>query len=595
MAIRALHLTSLLLLCLIISLSAQTPSAIQPHLTALEALDAKATTTERLNQYTSLLTACLDAEQYQSAHQYLLASTDLYLQCEDSIAQSNYALVGGDVYHYQSNYLLADQYFRKSLALLGAGPSLNHAELNLAIADNLIYTSRYEESLQFAYKALDLYQTYGNEEEVAEAKNLLVVILVYLKQNELAKEIVAENQQYYASHDNEEAQMSLRIDLANIYMDEQATDSSEHLGLSVYHYYEEQGDLEGMVVAAYMLSSLYIKTEAWSSALTYLSEIIAYVNTVEDKRDLHLYHLDIGIVKMHLGRYQEAKEHFQKYRQIGIQVGEQRLEVDFQRAMQDLMEAQGRYAEALHHAKRHDEAKDSLVKAQEIKTVQELNAQYALAEKEKELREERQENDRLQDQLVIGEQEKALITSRRNLWIVVIAALATVLLILINRRRLKQKKEKELSESRLVLAQQELEHQSAELEQYTQSILEKTQLLEQFEQEIETLSQRNDVAAREKQEKLEALYQLKILTDEDWQRYKQLFNQVYPDYLIKLNEEHEGLTEGDRRYLILQKLGMEARQMAQILGVSQSSIRVSRHRLKKKLEGQAKAKPEDEA
>jgi DNA-directed RNA polymerase specialized sigma24 family protein len=82
---------------------------------------------------------------------------------------------------------------------------------------------------------------------------------------------------------------------------------------------------------------------------------------------------------------------------------------------------------------------------------------------------------------------------------------------------------------------------------------------------------------------LEHLNNTAILTDEDWNKFRQLFEQVHKDFFKRLREKLPDLTQAEVRLICLTKLNLGTKQMAGILGVSFDTIRKSRYRLRKKL------------
>jgi len=62
-----------------------------------------------------------------------------------------------------------------------------------------------------------------------------------------------------------------------------------------------------------------------------------------------------------------------------------------------------------------------------------------------------------------------------------------------------------------------------------------------------------------------------------------LFEQVHKGFFIRLKEKLPNLTQAETRLICLTKLQLDTKQMAGILGVSNSTIKQSRYRLRKKL------------
>jgi DNA-binding CsgD family transcriptional regulator len=82
---------------------------------------------------------------------------------------------------------------------------------------------------------------------------------------------------------------------------------------------------------------------------------------------------------------------------------------------------------------------------------------------------------------------------------------------------------------------------------------------------------------------LEQLHQSVLLTDQGWEEFRQLFEQVHQGYLVRLKEKLPGLSPAEIRLMTLCKLHYTNKEMAAMLGVSTQAIRQLRSRLRRKL------------
>jgi len=76
---------------------------------------------------------------------------------------------------------------------------------------------------------------------------------------------------------------------------------------------------------------------------------------------------------------------------------------------------------------------------------------------------------------------------------------------------------------------------------------------------------------------------VRILTDEDWEEFKDLFNSVHQGMLDRLLRSYANLTLAEQRLFLLMKLALSTKEIANILGVSPDSVKKGRYRLKKKI------------
>lgn len=81
------------------------------------------------------------------------------------------------------------------------------------------------------------------------------------------------------------------------------------------------------------------------------------------------------------------------------------------------------------------------------------------------------------------------------------------------------------------------------------------------------------------------LLEQKILTDDGWDKFKQRFEAIYPDFFSRIRAAGVTVTEAEIRILVLMRLKLNATDMANVLGISPQSVRACKMRLKKKLIG----------
>lgn len=73
-----------------------------------------------------------------------------------------------------------------------------------------------------------------------------------------------------------------------------------------------------------------------------------------------------------------------------------------------------------------------------------------------------------------------------------------------------------------------------------------------------------------------------LRNDDEWDRFKLHFDSVHPSFFIKLKEVSKELTENDLRLCAYIRIGMRAKQIAEMLSVSPDSVNSNRYRLRKK-------------
>jgi DNA-binding CsgD family transcriptional regulator len=236
----------------------------------------------------------------------------------------------------------------------------------------------------------------------------------------------------------------------------------------------------------------------------------------------------------------------------------------------------GRYRQAFETQKTLLALRDSLNETERKAAVNKLEVQFETAKKEQEI--------------TVLQQERAIITNR---WLTLALGLFLTIIIgvlVYDNQKRKHKQEKELLSTEDELRKAELKimtdvlaHNQQRLSAYTENLLNKNNLVSQLERKLNELveSARTDTSAAN--ELMVDFTNIRILTDEDWQEFKELFDGVHRGLREKLNAKYQNLTLAEQRLFLLMKLNMSTKEIANILGVSPESVKKARYRLKKKL------------
>jgi DNA-binding CsgD family transcriptional regulator len=236
-----------------------------------------------------------------------------------------------------------------------------------------------------------------------------------------------------------------------------------------------------------------------------------------------------------------------------------------------LLEANHNYKEALTAYKEYVENEDSIAAKKDIeklgKTEFQINFEQEAA-KVKLLKEKKKRSDLY---LII-----ALIL------VTLVSTAAWIIIVQIRKRR------KE-NEAHILLEKEQLnkELQSAEREmrQILTNLIEKNEMVELLNKEIEGFQLQIDQTEDEEkkhslQDKLQSFI---LLSDDDWLEFKKLFNRLNPGYFDRLFELFPDLTNGEIRLVTLIKLNLGNLEISRALGISPDSVRKTSLRLRKKL------------
>ncbi|MBN8670402.1 MAG: tetratricopeptide repeat protein [Chitinophagales bacterium] len=248
----------------------------------------------------------------------------------------------------------------------------------------------------------------------------------------------------------------------------------------------------------------------------------------------------------------------------------------------NLYKLKGEYDKAYKYLEKHTDLKDTLYNAEKEKDFARIEAQFYV----------RRQTDSLNYLNKLKDKEIVTQKIQRNSAIGLVLLAGIISLLLINRQKLKHKQKTDMA---IAEARRREELASLQLADFTRSIQEKNDLLEQFSAELEKYrtQQPNANEQAEKENSLHLLQRSVILNDEQWADFQALFNKVHTGYINRVKEKYPDLTTAELRSILLTKLGLNNKEMAAMLGVSLEAVRVSKHRLLKKISLPEDTKLED--
>jgi tetratricopeptide (TPR) repeat protein/DNA-binding CsgD family transcriptional regulator/biotin operon repressor len=186
-----------------------------------------------------------------------------------------------------------------------------------------------------------------------------------------------------------------------------------------------------------------------------------------------------------------------------------------------------------------------------------------------------------ENEILILEKQK----KHRNYTIVIISIcsslFAFLLLVIIKQERIKRRKDNELFLLKKQRIDKELKLAEENIRNLLQKIQERTIYIDNLTSDIEKLTQNE--RTNEQQTILTKLHENKILTEDDWSKFKRLFEELHPSFITTLLSSYPSLTNAEIRLATLIRLNLTPNEMANTLGISKESVQKTNLRLRNKM------------
>jgi len=189
--------------------------------------------------------------------------------------------------------------------------------------------------------------------------------------------------------------------------------------------------------------------------------------------------------------------------------------------------------------------------------------------------------DNIQNALTIKNlhKEKEAERTKRNFILAFIVMFAAIVVLVLNKQRQKSLHRQQMALKEKAAAEAEVVSAKEQLNMFKQNVIEKTDLIEKLQEQVR-YKETND----EQLEIVNELSRQTILTEADWDKFKTLFEKIYPGFFMKLKEKASDMTVAEQRMAALTRLHLTSKQIASMLGISVDSVHKTRQRLRQRLQ-----------
>ncbi|MFD2099880.1 tetratricopeptide repeat protein [Flagellimonas iocasae] len=347
--------------------------------------------------------------------------------------------------------------------------------------------------------------------------------------------------------------------------------------------FEQLNDKHGVAMTNENIGSIYEDLEEFDLAFEYFFKAYEYVkdnNTVEEVNVLNNLgdsYRKTGNYTLALdftGRAQKIAEKLKDFHQLESAHKDlskaYALMGDFENAHAQLMEA-----EAYNSA---------MLKAQNINQLNVLQTIYETNKKEAEIQ-------------LLKEQNKVSAANQNLLWVALfaLAAILTILYSYLGRKRKAKLKIQEYKQRMLKAEldkkaieeknlQNEVQLKTASLSRYSLHLSQKNKILLDLANTLRNIASRRNMDTSEKIKALVKEIDFNLQQEDEWDEFMNFFKEIHPEFIKKLSTlSDSSLSPAELRLGMLLRLNLSSKEIASILRVTPDSVRVARHRLRKKL------------
>lgn len=400
--------------------------------------------------------------------------------------------------------------------------------------------------------------------------------------------------------------------------------------LKAYELYRQTGHIEGQAQVLGELGHLFEKQQQYQTAFSYQKQALAKYSKAGSALGLAKIFENIGSIYEDLARYDSAFHYFNRSVQLYEKQQNTVSGIEVINNLGDVFRKSGRYQEGLmqsykayHLAQQTHNTYQMAAATHDLgKTYQLLNrldSAYYYAELSRKLSLDIYSVDGLKQTSFLqvlynfNKQNDEIIrlNAIKKTNYIITAAVSTVVVLLIilgivifSRQRLKINDQKLLTERNEAIfktqhelmqlelennqlqektLQQQLELKGRELSSHTLNLIRNKQLLEQMRDNLQQMVKDDKRDQKKQMQQMVQQINQSFNHEQQWKEFTAAFEQVHQRFFERLKEYSTDLTPTDIRLIALIKVNMDSKDISSLLGISMDSLRVARHRLRKKL------------
>ncbi len=339
------------------------------------------------------------------------------------------------------------------------------------------------------------------------------------------------------------------------------------------------GFLYGVAEANLKLGQLAAAREEWDDAISYFLLAAEAGKQRNDQVGLAANYFGIGKAYLEKKDLNLADTYLNRARDLAETFGLQRVRRDVYQAFKNLETQRGNYRSALAYADAYLNVSDSIFNREKSNLIANMEARRAYEAQEEELILAQKNLD-----LLVQENKISSLTK----WLLVLGlltAIAIALAMLARKDNIIALTGDNLKKAhtRSNNLESALKTKEQELTSYTLNFVQKNEGITELKQLTEALGKRlgkeHRTELRAISRKLDGL----LRADEDWADFRRHFEGVHPTLIARIGEDFPGLTSNEFRLIALIRLNLSTKETSSVLGISPSSVKTARYRLRKKL------------
>ncbi|HEY9046927.1 MAG TPA: tetratricopeptide repeat protein [Ohtaekwangia sp.] len=449
----------------------------------------------------------------------------------------------------------------------------------------------YPSELEVQLQALKLYEALRDSVSIARAYDMIGVTHHRLNDLPGARLYYSKALTLFRKQNNHIGLATLLRRIGNFEMDVDSIAQGLDYYLQALAFERKLNHEEGIANVLNNIAVAYIDQHKPEQAEPYIREAITILKKINNLNRLPAAYYNLNQIYLARNQVDEALQLAHEELRLAEQLQLRPAIMEATRVLSDIYTRRKDYEKALGYYRWHAAVTDSIENQANGVKFARLQSLYTLEQKEQEL--------------TVIKAEKALSDYRQRLLLCgsLLLLLMTAYIVYVLRKRMVREKaiaqkdhallqaqqqlmqaeleNKVLSEKQL---QQDLEFRNRELLSHTLHFAHKNTLMEQVREdmlELQNIAENKSFKSRIS--RLAKVIDDSLEVEKDWHAFRMYFEKVHSAFFQNLKEQFPELSQTDLKLCALISLNLSMKETALLLGISPESVKMARHRLRKKL------------
>ncbi|NLT51197.1 MAG: tetratricopeptide repeat protein [Ignavibacteria bacterium] len=451
------------------------------------------------------------------------------------------------------------------------------AEITYTLGIVYSYYNELSRSQEYFYEAFKIAKQNNNTELLYTLYAAIGINYSYMEEYGKSLEYLNKSIVYLDKYDDNN-KISLLISIGQAYSNLGKFNESEEY---LYKALEISKKINSKIADVYIvLGDSYLRKKDFQKSIEFYDKTIK--SGVSNESLYYISALD-GLFQnnLELKKYDEAVKQALVIDTLSGKLMSYDVQIKNLLSLSELYDYEGDYKSALHYANRYINLRDTLQAKQKNEQLNFLNIEFETSLKEQKI-------------AAMEKEDKYKVILFSIIFISLILVISIMFFIL---KQIKQKNKILLLEKQKIQYEKELE--TLEKQKLRFQVYEKdreilTHIL-QINQQKEILTNvKEEVTGFINYDNMEEVYNSvkklnsdilnKIKLCDDWEQIKMHFEKVHPSFFSNLREKHQHLTINELKMCSYIKLKFSIKEISRLLNITPESVKVSRSRLKKKLQ-----------